>query len=168
VDILIRPIAAPDVEAVAERMSRHRDLVQARLELQERGGGHYLIAWKVADPVGQLVLRWEREVPAPDGLAGIPYIEDVYVPHDHRGEGIGSRLIDAAERCVAAAGHAQVTLAVNTDNAGAQRLYRRHGYQDAGLGAHLQPWFHYDRRGQLHEHQERVLDYVKSVAGSAA
>ncbi|GAC1569578.1 MAG: hypothetical protein NVS3B18_00680 [Candidatus Dormibacteria bacterium] len=166
--ILIRRIAAPEIEAVAERMSRHPNLVRARLELQEQGGGHYLIAWEQDDPVGQLVLRWEREVPAPKGLSGIPYIEDVYVPHDHRGQGIGSQLIAEAERCAAASGHQQVTLAVNTDNIGAQRLYRRHGYADAGIGTHLQPWFHYDRLGHLHEHQERVLDYVKRVTANRA
>ena len=165
--IVIRRIAAPEIEAVAERMSRHRDLVRARLELQDSGGGHYLIAWEARNPVGQLVLRWQREVPPPRGLMGIPYIEDVYVPHDHRGQGIGTMLVTEAERCAAAAGHRQVTLAVNVDNAGAHRLYTRQGYVDAELGAHFQPWFHYDRHGSLHEHQERVLDYVKDVGGGA-
>lgn len=163
---VIRRIAAGEIDAVAERMSRHHDLVEARLELQEQGGGHYLIAWEGDDPVGQLLLRWEREVPGPNGLAGVPYVEDVYVPHDHRGRGVGTQLIKEAERCAGAAGHERVTLAVNIDNAGAQRLYRRHGYEDAGIGAHLQPWFHYDRRGHLHEHHERVLDYVKRVAAN--
>jgi len=159
----IRPITGGDIDAVATAMSRHPALVVLRHRRQEEGRGEYLIAWDGDIPVGQLVLRWDRDFPAPDGLEGVPYIEDVYVPHDQRGHGVGSQLLAAAETRAAQAGHERATLAVNVDNGGARRLYARSGYSEAPTGEHLQPWTHHDRHGRLHEHQERVVDFVKHV-----
>ena len=46
----------------------------------------------------------------------------------HRGQGIGSRLLDMAEEYAAALGLGEIHLHVERDNHGARRLYRRRGF----------------------------------------
>jgi len=59
------------------------------------------------------------------------FVDNVYVRPPHRGQGIGSRLLDAAERALDARGVERVALSVLADNDAARRFYERHGY-----GAH--------------------------------
>lgn len=162
---VIRPLRDDDLDAVARAFQRHPDTVAGRLALQREQTGVYLIAWDGATPVGQTLVRFSRD-PAPwvpRELAGLPYLEDVYVPHDLRSRGIGTLLLEEAERVVREHGRHSVSLAVNVDNLGAQRLYRRLGYAEAAAGPHEQPWSHHDPHGRLHSHSERVVDMVKRL-----
>ena len=56
-------------------------------------------------------------------------IENLYVRPAHRGAGIGSALLSAAEDRLAAEGVDNVGLEVMADNEAARRFYRRHGYR---------------------------------------
>jgi ribosomal protein S18 acetylase RimI-like enzyme len=67
---------------------------------------------------------------APRGLAGSPYIASLGVAAEMRGQGIGSQLLDFAERLFAGRGH--IFLMVSSFNHSAQQLYRRHGYERVG------------------------------------
>jgi ribosomal protein S18 acetylase RimI-like enzyme len=49
----------------------------------------------------------------------------------HRGRGHGSRLLELAERIAAAENLPRMSVIVADDNAGARRLYERHGYVEA-------------------------------------
>jgi ribosomal protein S18 acetylase RimI-like enzyme len=53
----------------------------------------------------------------------------------HRGRGLGSRLLDLAERIAAAEGLARMSVIVADDNPRAARLYARHGYAEAARRA---------------------------------
>jgi len=64
------------------------------------------------------------------GLAGSPYIASIAVAGGVRGHGVGSQLLCFAEEYFAGRGH--VFLLVSSFNQGAQRLYRRHGYEFVG------------------------------------
>lgn len=55
-------------------------------------------------------------------------IENLYVRPDHRGNGIGSELLERAERELIDAGADRVCLEVLAANDAAQRFYERHGY----------------------------------------
>ncbi len=66
-------------------------------------------------------------------------VEQVYVAAGHRGSGVAGRLLAAAERRVAAAGHAEAWLAVATGNARARRFYERQGWIDQGAIEHAAP-----------------------------
>ena len=63
----------------------------------------------------------------------MPEIQDVFVPEELRGQGIGTELSLAAERLAGERGHDRISISASITNEGALRLYRRLGYGDAGL-----------------------------------
>lgn len=78
-----------------------------------------------APPMGMAVLLFTVST-----FLGAPacWLEDVVVHPDHRAAGIGTALLQAAERIARARGCARITLLTDADNAAAQRLYARHGF----------------------------------------
>jgi ribosomal protein S18 acetylase RimI-like enzyme len=66
----------------------------------------------------------------PTGVAGSPYIATIATGAAVRGQGIGSALLDAAERWIPEARH--MFLCVSSFNTAARRLYERRGYSQAG------------------------------------
>ncbi len=72
-----------------------------------------------------------------DDLAGFfivveDEVEQIYVGRDHRGSGVASELLGAAEERIAAAGYAQAWLAVVAGNARARAFYAKQGWTDGG------------------------------------
>jgi [ribosomal protein S18]-alanine N-acetyltransferase len=63
--------------------------------------------------------------------AFVGYIQTVAVWPDRRGQGVGSRLVDFAERRILAE-YPNVFMCVSSFNLGARRLYDRLGYQVVG------------------------------------
>jgi ribosomal protein S18 acetylase RimI-like enzyme len=60
---------------------------------------------------------------------------------EHRGQGLGSRLLDVAERLGAAGGSNRMSVIVADANSGARRLYERHGYREvASRGCVKEGW----------------------------
>ncbi|HEX2130330.1 MAG TPA: GNAT family N-acetyltransferase [Actinophytocola sp.] len=103
-----------------------------RLARQEDGRGLLLVAWHGDRPVGVVYLWWEpaEEPELRLHLPGTPLLTHLEVHADHRARGMGSALIEAAERELVRRGHAAVALAVEVTNDRAARLYRRLGYAD--------------------------------------
>jgi ribosomal protein S18 acetylase RimI-like enzyme len=56
-------------------------------------------------------------------------VRNVFVEPDARGQGVGTTLMDAAERRLAEAGAEELVLDVMADNDGARRFYRGRGYE---------------------------------------
>jgi [ribosomal protein S18]-alanine N-acetyltransferase len=86
-------------------------------------GSIYLVAWEGDEPRGHAHLA----------LTDPPEVQDVEVLERCRGQGIGTALIAAAEREVAARGYDRLTLTVSTGKPDVQALYERLGFRDAGL-----------------------------------
>jgi GNAT superfamily N-acetyltransferase len=75
--------------------------------------------------------------PAPASVVGFvtvrgEEVEQLFVAATHRGSGIASDLLSAAEDRIAAAGYAEAWLAVVAGNARARRFYERAGWFDGG------------------------------------
>jgi ribosomal protein S18 acetylase RimI-like enzyme len=82
-----------------------------------------LIARREDQPRGFVLLH-------PRGLAGSPYIASIAVAAEARGQGVGSLLLDCAERHWGEARH--IFLCVSSFNTAARRLYERSGYEVVG------------------------------------
>jgi ribosomal protein S18 acetylase RimI-like enzyme len=59
------------------------------------------------------------------------YVHALAAYPEHRGVGIGTALLGEADRSAAKAGLPGLSLIVSDTNAGARRLYERHGYREA-------------------------------------
>jgi ribosomal protein S18 acetylase RimI-like enzyme len=82
-----------------------------------------LMARRVGARCGFLLLH-------PTGVAGSPYIASIAVIAAVRGQGVGSELLDAAERWFPKARH--MFLCVSSFNTRARKLYKRRGYTRVG------------------------------------
>jgi ribosomal protein S18 acetylase RimI-like enzyme len=103
-------------------------LVDTRLPLHRLDNAQtYLVAWDGDEPVGHAHISWEGT------KLGTPEIQDVFVPEDLRGRGIGTQLSRAAERLASERGYDLISISTSVSNEGALRLYRRLGYRDADL-----------------------------------
>ena len=97
----------------------------SRLGLQHPEGGEFTLgAWQLGRLVGAVTC--ERDARAK--VRHIGHVIGMMVRPEARGRGIGALLLEA---CIAEARHAgleMLTLTVTAGNAGAVRLYERHGF----------------------------------------
>jgi ribosomal protein S18 acetylase RimI-like enzyme len=123
--VRIRIGLAADRVALEEisRMVAHEVPVQRVQEQQSRGEALILVADVHGHPVGQLWIDLERRRSERAGeiwaVSVLPWL---------RGQGIGARLVRAAEDALRARGFRWALLGVEADNAAARRLYERLGY----------------------------------------
>jgi GNAT superfamily N-acetyltransferase len=87
----------------------------------------YLVAWEGGEPVGHVHVAWAGT------KLGVPALQDMFVVPARRGRGIGTALVQEAERRAAARGHRTTSLGVSEFNPDAQRLYERLGYVRAAV-----------------------------------
>lgn len=77
---------------------------------------------------GYVTIKWQSDYP-PFHEAGIPEIQDFNVLPDFRRRGVGSRLMDEAERLVAKRSRVcGIAVGLHHDYGAAQRLYALRGY----------------------------------------
>jgi len=77
-----------------------------------------------------LCMAWRSlALPGPEALRGEYYVSNLAVLPSVRGRGIGSRLLAFAEGQARLMGLVRLSLCVDLDNTGAQRLYQRTGYE---------------------------------------
>jgi GNAT superfamily N-acetyltransferase len=126
----IRPATDRDLPDLVHHLQA-ADFFRDRLDLQRRGHGVLLIAFRDAVPVGHVYL-WlapahEYEIRAE--LPGVPLLNRLAVAKQHRNQGIGTALLTCAEKRLRVSGHDRVALGVGLENGDAIRLYRRRGYR---------------------------------------
>jgi ribosomal protein S18 acetylase RimI-like enzyme len=110
--------------------TEQRSLIVDAWVRQGRGEVIMLVADAHGYPVGQLWVDLEHGV-----------LWSFRVMPALQGRGIGSRLLDVAEACLAAAGFGRAELGCEVSNLDARRLYERRGYRK--VGHHLEH-FTYD------------------------
>lgn len=134
---------------------------QIRLDQQERGEAVYLMAGLDGVPVGHLLLKWPES--SASAFPSWPTLSDIAVHPMRQSRGIGSQLMEHAERLVAQHGYRRVGLSVALDNVRARALYERRGYRDSGLGTHDERWPYLDAQLQERWQEETCMRLVKSL-----
>lgn len=151
----------PDPKVVVRQAHRHdaQWLQAAFAGNRARSGAYFeelclqqdagLLALLVAEMgaevyAGHLRISWESSY-APFREAGIPEIQDLFVPPRLRGQGIASGLLDMAEEMIARRAAerqlppcAGIGVGLHEGYGAAQRLYVLRGYVPDGRGAHYE------------------------------
>ncbi len=169
VPVVVRPCSAEDFVRLLHdshpgRLAHHR----GRYALQGRGEGIYLLAVDGDRVLGRVtVTRWSKYPRVCAVLGGGAEMNALTA--DPPGRGVGSTLIAAAEEVALSWGANTIGLAVDTDNAGAHRLYRRRGYADWGRGTVVDEWAETDADGYvLVAHRDRCWYLTKRLPGVAS
>jgi GNAT superfamily N-acetyltransferase len=136
-DISIRIMATEDIPAITDAFAalRWERPIERYLAEQSQGAREVLLAWQGGEFAGYVTIVWHSEY-APFRDAGIPEISDFSVPQSLRRQGIGSRLLDEAERRIAERSPlAGIGVGLSADYGAAQRLYVQRGYIPDSRGA---------------------------------
>jgi GNAT superfamily N-acetyltransferase len=158
--LLIRDLQQSDVSCLEWHGGEDlRFWYQAQWENHEAGQVHVLIADFNDFPVGQVAVHWHGKPTHPL----VPDLQSLRVFGAFQGLGIGTVLLDCAEKLVAQAGHSQVSLAVGTENPRARALYERRGYRVFGE-AYDDEWTYQNARGETCTACETVFDMVKDLS----
>lgn len=161
--IVIRPAVEADLPALEwEGEYRHfRNLYRRAYSDSLRGQRLLFVAELEQDIIGQVFVQLQtgHRSPASDGSMG--YLYALRVRPAHRGHGIGTRLIEEAERSLVGRGYRRVLIAVSVENDGARRLYDRLGYRV--VGEDPGDWTYIDDEGNLHEVHEPAFLMEKQL-----
>lgn len=115
----IRPLEETEIAVIERSEPPGQGFVRAMWELQRAGSSTLLVAWEGAENVGSAEIRWSGEVE----------LANLSVRAGARGRGVGSALIEAAERLV---GSGELSIGAGVDNPRARALYERLGYAGTG------------------------------------
>jgi ribosomal protein S18 acetylase RimI-like enzyme len=133
VERLWRPFAEEMAELDrAERLDDDVDVhslaVEHRRERLAEDGVAQFVAERGDDLVGQVHVG-EQSAPPVFARGDAAHVVGLYVRPEHRGAGLGSRLLDRAEAWARERDHERVTLSVSLENDAARRLYDERGYE---------------------------------------
>ncbi|MEU9302288.1 GNAT family N-acetyltransferase [Streptomyces sp. NPDC048269] len=116
-------------QALAASRAEHAELLPAG---RDTPGAAFLLLEAPDGAVLGTLWVGERDLP---GVGPVPYVWDVEVAAEHRGQGHGRTLMLLAERAALAAGARRLALHVHEDNAPARGLYESLGYRDTLVNA---------------------------------
>lgn len=164
--MLIRECAATDIEALEQHMPTRPGQVHAEhFGQQQAERWTYMIAWDDnLVPVGVCVIRWDgwAEREALDAYPDCPEVTNLQVHPAQRGRGVGTALMESAEKTVRARGLRRIGVAAADDNPRAASLYARLGYTDTGLRTDSR-YVYPDDAGVLREIVEHNILLVKNL-----
>lgn len=124
---LLDLLFAQEADFTPDRAKQERGL---RLILDDVRVGAILVARDGAQVVGMVNLLFT--VSTAEGARAM-MLEDMIVRPDHRGQGVGLALIEAAIARAAAKGCARITLLTDEDNTQAQWFYGRAGFRRSAM-----------------------------------
>ncbi len=145
--VIIRPIRESEVPALEwdGAYTRYRKVFQQTYEDTVRGQRVMLVAVQASQLVGQVFIQLSStERRYADGYSR-GYLYSLRVKSDWQAQGIGTRLVKAAETTLRARGFTTAVIAAGKDNPRARLLYERLGYhafaEDPGV------WYFQDVNG---------------------
>jgi GNAT superfamily N-acetyltransferase len=138
--VQLRLLEEHDIPVIADAFraigwDTRRSQYQRYLAEQQAGRRLVLVAFTDGAFSGYLTINWDSDYP-PFRAEAIPEIQDFNVLPAARCRGIGTRLMDEAERIVAThSPRVGIGVGLDPDYGPAQRLYVRRGYIPDGRGA---------------------------------
>jgi GNAT superfamily N-acetyltransferase len=132
VELVTQTSSAPAIRFLTEWVTGDEAGAHRHLADHASGGGSSFVAIQ-GEVVGIVTVRWRSNNPA---LGGIPLVHQISVAHEHRGRGIATALMDAAEDLARDRGHRRIGITVGlfAEYGPAQRMYARRGYVPDGRG----------------------------------
>jgi GNAT superfamily N-acetyltransferase len=137
--LAIRPLEGRDVAPISAAFSdlgwnKPRSQYERYLSEQQSATRTVFVAFVAEDFAGYVTVNWSPTYP-PFRTGGIPEIQDFNVLPPFRRQGIGTRLMDEAERKVSVrSGVVGIGVGMSPDYGAAQRLYVLRGYVPDGRG----------------------------------
>jgi GNAT superfamily N-acetyltransferase len=138
-NLQIRLLSAEDIQSIADAFQTlgwNKPAAQYTRYLleQQRGQRTVLVAFINSTFAGYLTVNWQSDYP-PFRDGNIPEIQDFNVLPPFRRQGIGTQLMETAERMIAQrAAIAGIGVGMYADYGAAQRLYVLRGYIPDGRG----------------------------------
>lgn len=138
-NLAIRPLEGRDVAPISAAFSdpgwnKPRSQYEIYLSEQQKGIRTVFVAFVGGDFAGYATVNWSPTYP-PFRTGGIPEIQDFNVLPRFRRQGVGTRLMDEAERKISEhSGVAGIGVGMSPDYGAAQRLYVLRGYIPDGKG----------------------------------
>jgi ribosomal protein S18 acetylase RimI-like enzyme len=129
--VTIRPIREAELPALEWEgtYARYRRVFRQTYDDVVRGQRIMFVAVAGGRLVGQIFIQLSStETRYADGYSRA-YLYSLRVRPEWQGQGLGTRLIAAAEEALLARGFTSAVIAAGKDNPGAQRLYERLGYR---------------------------------------
>ena len=153
---MIRPLESKDIPEIAGAFlelgwNKPASQYERYFAQQEVGVRDVYVAYVEGQFAGYLTICWESSY-RPFFIKSIPEIVDFNVLPQFRRMGIGTQLMDRAEREIAKISSiAGIGVGMTSDYGPAQKLYILRGYVPDGLGLH---W----RDHHVHYHEDVVVD----------
>ena len=138
-NLLLREIRKEDCEIISESFKKQgwnkaKSQYEKYLKYQEEGSRDIIIAELEGEFVGYLTINWESNY-QPFKERGIPEIVDFNVLKKYQRQGIGTRLMDEAEKRIKQnSKYAGIGFGVTKDYGAAQILYINRNYKPDGNG----------------------------------
>lgn len=160
----VREVTDGDWALLEERSPRDAATLRAQAAGSDGRRVTVLIAWEGGAPLGSGAVQWDGPVGA-QARAAHPQAVEINHLHVHeqaRGRGVGTALIVAAERLIAADGRELVAVGVAEDNPRARALYERLGYEPTDLVETSRYRFQ-DADGEWHDAVEHDRTLLKRL-----
>jgi GNAT superfamily N-acetyltransferase len=126
---LLELLFSQEADFRPDREKQERGL---RLIIESPSVGVILVARRAQQLVGMVSLLFT--ISTAEG-GSVCWLEDMVVHSDCRGDGLGSRLLQAAIEHARKHGFLRITLLTDRTNSGAQRFYARHGFTESAMTA---------------------------------
>ncbi|GAA3449933.1 hypothetical protein GCM10018962_17660 [Dactylosporangium matsuzakiense] len=159
----IRPARAADLPRLVAAHGQHHYFEQ-RIARQPKLG-IVLLAERAGTVAGSAFLRlapaeeWELR----ERLPKVPIFSHLEVLPEHRGNGVGTKILAAAEGLARGRQRRRMVLGVKPDDRTAFDLYSRNGYADWGLGVINALVVDYDDQGRRVHSTERCHIMIKDL-----
>lgn len=129
--VVVRPIREDELEALEwdGMYTKYRRIYSQTYDDMLRGQRLMLVAADGRALVGQIFVQLSSSEARYANGYSRAYLYSLRVRPEWQGQGLGTRLIRAAEAALRARGFTSAVIAAGKDNPGARRLYERLGYK---------------------------------------